>query len=708
MENESNSGAIAPQRRPRQPLLTLALLLSQTILFFSLASPDGLNQSLSGETALRWGALQGLLLGEGEGLRLITHMFIHQRFVFLLINLTGVLLFVLPLELRIGIARTFAVYFAGGLAGGMFASIQLPLDAVYCGATAPVWAAGALYALLHIQLLGGFGGFLRHPAFVVWLTYFALYFAFTLYDPDPSLQFYHGGLIAAFSVGMYFLSGGWLQAIDDGERRDEIRRFRNTMLIAVSILFTIGIWLSLLPNPLMDMRRVQYYLGRDQALQLIPLLEKHAKDPVTNARFYHLLASAFIDRGQIKPALTRYAAMQEALGEIDLEALRQDQKTSGTASIGFNLLSRQQHQMNPDAIQAQIRFTAAKQAYALLLADEDGAASQTLTQALKLGPASDPAMTREIVQLLGMLNCPQAAEKFAHDAIQRQPRERMYYEALLDLYLLPPTVNREKALTISMEIERQFGREQWPLYCEGRVYEAFCDYERALEFYAQAQDASATATASLASDDWADYWRHQGVCHMRMSRYEKARPLLELAYNRAYGGGAPADGALFFQHTLDYVICLQKLGEKELANNIADNFLNDYLRPCATPGGSWRSMNLLAWFLAETGLHSGEAVRTAENSVALFADDVNLDTLAWALYRNGEHERALQVQKQAMEKARYESPELLYHLGAIYEAQGELQLAAGAYEKALRAQFDFGAYRDCQEAQNRVSERQVE
>ena len=58
------------------------------------------------------------------------------------------------------------------------------------------------------------------------------------------------------------------------------------------------------------------------------------------------------------------------------------------------------------------------------------------------------------------------------------------------------------------------------------------------------------------------------------------------------------------------------------------------------------------------------------------------DTLGWAYYKQGINTRALWLLNEAHELAP-NNPEILFHIGAVYKAQEDIERAAEYLEKAI-------------------------
>jgi membrane associated rhomboid family serine protease/Flp pilus assembly protein TadD len=96
-------------------------------------------------------------------------------------------------------------------------------------------------------------------------------------------------------------------------------------------------------------------------------------------------------------------------------------------------------------------------------------------------------------------------------------------------------------------------------------------------------------------------------------------------------------------------------------------------------------LNALAYTYADNlNTHLPQAIEMARRAVQLRPDEGAFwDTLAWAYYRNNQLEEAVTAQERAA-KLTGTMPEIRYHLGVMYQAQGRRDAALQEYRAALR------------------------
>ena len=100
------------------------------------------------------------------------------------------------------------------------------------------------------------------------------------------------------------------------------------------------------------------------------------------------------------------------------------------------------------------------------------------------------------------------------------------------------------------------------------------------------------------------------------------------------------------------------------------------------------ALNYLGYFYAERGMKLKEAHRLINR--ALEKDPKNghyIDSLGWVLFKMGHNEEALDYIKASL-KALGDHPEVCEHLGDIYHAMGQPELAREAWNKSLELDSD--------------------
>lgn len=106
--------------------------------------------------------------------------------------------------------------------------------------------------------------------------------------------------------------------------------------------------------------------------------------------------------------------------------------------------------------------------------------------------------------------------------------------------------------------------------------------------------------------------------------------------------------------------------------------------------------NNLAWLLSEQKRKPAEALKWATKAAELAPKDFNCqDTLGWVLRGNGDLGHALAALKIANSLAPTD-PQILYHLGVVYQEVGQPHAAAQSLQKALQLSSKFDGAMDAQ------------
>ena len=93
-------------------------------------------------------------------------------------------------------------------------------------------------------------------------------------------------------------------------------------------------------------------------------------------------------------------------------------------------------------------------------------------------------------------------------------------------------------------------------------------------------------------------------------------------------------------------------------------------------------------FYADRDLKLGRALELARKELAARKDIYGYDAFAWALYKNGQYDKAADAVTEAM-KLGTQDANLYYHAGMIYNQLGDKELAREYLERALRLNPHF-------------------
>lgn len=106
----------------------------------------------------------------------------------------------------------------------------------------------------------------------------------------------------------------------------------------------------------------------------------------------------------------------------------------------------------------------------------------------------------------------------------------------------------------------------------------------------------------------------------------------------------------------------------------------------------------LAVLKAEEFGNAADAVLIAEAEIVNRPTPESYDLLAWSYYHQGKFEQALDIVSHKVENQTFE-PESLYHIGMIYQANGNKEKAQHYLTQALESEFELGPSR-CRKIKN--------
>ncbi len=109
------------------------------------------------------------------------------------------------------------------------------------------------------------------------------------------------------------------------------------------------------------------------------------------------------------------------------------------------------------------------------------------------------------------------------------------------------------------------------------------------------------------------------------------------------------------------------------------------------------ALNLYAYSLALRGVRLDEAQQYAARTLAIMQDASFIDTQAWIFYKQGNYAQALDILRAFPEEILQTSPEIAYHAGMIYAANGQAEQA----KKYLQLAVD-GGWKDAQKALKKI------
>jgi tetratricopeptide (TPR) repeat protein len=296
------------------------------------------------------------------------------------------------------------------------------------------------------------------------------------------------------------------------------------------------------------------------------------------------------------------------------------------------------------------------------------------------------------------------AEKAFKTAITLNPKlERPYYE-LGDLYLLglrrpgDAIAAYQSALAIKPDDSRVHYTLANALAELGRLDETQVQLEEA----ARLDPKNASLQSSIG-----DFNLKRGKFDLAQQAFAKA-----IAIDPHFVAARIGEGDVFvarrdFDHALSsYDAALQtspkssavliKIGVLQELKGHWNEAEQTYRKALAIDSKLVLAANNLAWILNEHQKKPAEALKWAIAAATLSPKDSNiLDTLGWVQRANGDQTSALATLKHA-NKLAPENPQILYHLGAIYQETKQPQLAIQSLSKALSLSKNFDGAADAQ------------
>lgn len=209
--------------KPKKIIVTSILILINIIVFFAMFAFSGAN--ITGGVLLQFGALNSVLVQNGQFWRLITAGFVHSGFLHLLFNMYSLYLIGTQLENFVGKWKFLAIYFFSMISASLMSCILNPY-------TISVGASGALFGLLGALVYFGWhyrlylGSILRNQ--IIPIIVLNLFLGFVVSGIDNAAHI--GGLI-----------GGFLIAMALGVQKTEDKQSRiNGIIVSVIYLLFLG------------------------------------------------------------------------------------------------------------------------------------------------------------------------------------------------------------------------------------------------------------------------------------------------------------------------------------------------------------------------------------------------------------------------------------------------------------------------------------
>ena len=215
------------------------------------------------EVLLRFGAMFGPLIANGEYWRLFTAMFLHVGFMHLLFNGIGLLIFGRMLERIFGHYRFATIYFLAGLSGSV-ASYSFNPAVIGAGASGAIFGVlGALAAffLIRRDVLGDVGRQYRSGLALIVLINLAFGFFVPGIDNWAHLGGLGGGLVLGFALSPNYRDEVLGEETAEAPRasRQGIPAGRLWVVLAVAVALTV--WtLQVTNDPSVEAQAVAHVL----------------------------------------------------------------------------------------------------------------------------------------------------------------------------------------------------------------------------------------------------------------------------------------------------------------------------------------------------------------------------------------------------------------------------------------------------------------
>lgn len=136
----------------------------------------------------------------------------------------------------------------------------------------------------------------------------------------------------------------------------------------------------------------------------------------------------------------------------------------------------------------------------------------------------------------------------------------------------------------------------------------------------------------------------------------------------------------------DHAMAAEKLGKLDVVEKNLRHLIQ--LKP-----DNAHAYNALGYTFAERGIHLEEARELLEKALSLAPDDpLIMDSMGWVYYRLGQHAKAAEFLKRALELR--QDPEIAAHLGEVLWVQGLREEALKVWQAALKQAPDSEVLRN--------------
>ena len=286
---EPRSGFTTPDAS-RRPYLTWTLLALNILAWLVLTAAGGSDRT---DVLLKFGAMSGPHIADGQYWRLFTAMFLHAGLTHLLLNAVGLFIFGRIVEGIYGHARFALIYVLAGLGGSVLSYMLNSPGAVGVGASGAIFGVLAALAAFFVARRGTLGEMARQNLTgILIMVAINLFFGFA--SPGIDNWAHVGGFVVGFAIGFAVVPN--YQALRDPMRfttslvdYNPLRRKWGVLPIVLGAL-ALGILLgnaTLPDSPISRLNSAQRYLeqqGYEEAVA--ELTDAIRLDPFFGEAYY--------------------------------------------------------------------------------------------------------------------------------------------------------------------------------------------------------------------------------------------------------------------------------------------------------------------------------------------------------------------------------------------------------------------------------------
>ena len=302
---------------------------------------------------------------------------------------------------------------------------------------------------------------------------------------------------------------------------------------------------------------------------------------------------------------------------------------------------------------------------------------------------------------------PQKAKEVLQDGLKRLPKERLFLEILVQIYLRNHQYN--EALTLFDQMQASLSPDD-SILRDPRFYihygtaaqqcrlieKAIMLYSKALEIdptlldtrvrlavlYVWVKDKeeafSLMEDAIRAAPDDAAAWFFYAVISSRAEEYKQSADAFKIAEKMAERlpdhGAAALDTSFYF----NYGAACERSGDYEVAENLLAKAIT------LNPENS-DAFNYLAYMWAEKGINLDQALDYIHHALDIEPDNgAYLDTLGWILFKKERYEKALEFIENA-HAMMPDDPTIMNHLGDVLAGMGRENQALEAWENSFQS-----------------------